>query len=149
MSPPTVSIAPAANARTAARPADGAAHRGSERHLRIVSRDVGTGLLGTLLVVVMFATLFAVATLQAVLVRGQMRLDTVRRDIVNQERAREDLVLAVSALEAPDRIEAAAQSLGLVRPPEVIFLTAAPSAPPAAAPSTTVSSTTVAPKQGR
>lgn len=140
MSPPTGSSAPAASTRSAARSPQGADHRGSERHLRVVSREVGTGLLGTLIVVGFFATLFAVAALQAVLVRGQMRLDTMHRDLAVQERAREELVLAVAALEAPDRIEAAAQELGLVRPPEVIFLTAppstiaAPAAPSKAAP---------------
>lgn len=132
MSPPPASTAPAANTRTAARSLDEAAHRGQERHLRIVRRDVGTGLLGSLVVVVIFATLFAVAALQAVLVQGQMKLDIAQRDIAKQELAREELTLEVAALEAPDRIESAARELGLVRPPQVLFLTALPTsaAPP-------------------
>jgi cell division protein FtsL len=70
-----------------------------------------------------FAIAFAVVALQVVLVQGQQRLDQVNADIAGQTDAYNQLRLDVAELEAPSRIVAAATELGLVPPPEVVYLT--------------------------
>ncbi len=126
-SPPRTAAAPAPR-----RVAD------DEPHLRLVraQRRARTRLLGGAAVTVVFVMLFGVAALQAVLVQGQLRLDQLDRDMTGDVEAREQLQLQVATLEAPSRIEETARQLGMVPPPEVVFLEA-PSGP-VASPSTSV-----------
>ncbi len=111
---------------------DGApGHGAGERHrsaarpaLQLVrdGRRLRPGPLGTVLISVVFITLFVLAFLQAVLVQGQLRLDTLDRQITDLEVQRARLQVDVATAESPLRIQAAAAEHGLVRPPEVVFL---------------------------
>jgi hypothetical protein len=80
------------------------------------------GILGTLIISMVFGTLFVLAVLQAVLVQGQLELDRLDRDIreLTAEKAKREVDVATA--ESPDRIQAAAAANGLVSPPEVVFL---------------------------
>ena len=97
-----------------------------ERHLRLVRRQrrARTRLISGVAVTVMFVLLFALAALQAVLVQGQLHLDQLDRDMASNLEARERLTREVATLEAPTRLEASARELGMVPPPEVVFLRA-------------------------
>ena len=98
-----------------------------KNHLRVVrGPEIRRGVLGTLLLTVLFLTLSAIAAMQAVLVQGQMKLDAVSRTISTREKERELVALVVAEREAPDRIQRAAAELGLVQPPNVVFLQAVP-----------------------
>lgn len=97
-------------------------------HLELVGppaprRRLRTGPTFALGAVLAFAIAFAVVALQVVLVQGQQRLDQVNADIAGQTDAYNQLRLDVAELEAPSRIVAAATELGLVPPPEVVYLT--------------------------
>ncbi len=85
-------------------------------------RRLRPGPLGTVLISVVFITLFVLAFLQAVLVQGQLGLDTLDRRISDLEVQRARLQVDVATAESPLRIQAAAAEHGLVGPPEVVFL---------------------------
>ena len=87
-----------------------------------------TGLLGGLLVSIVFVTLFLLAAMQAVLVQGQLRLDQLQGDLAQREQDRDRLELQVNTLESPDRLAQAATALGMVPAPQVLFLYADPAA---------------------
>ena len=107
-----------------------------EPHLRLVRRQrrerarlVGSAALG-----VIFAVLFVLAASQAVLVQGQLELDRLDRELAAREEARERLAVEVATLESPARLEAVARQLGMVDPPDVVFLDVPASPAVAAAP---------------
>jgi cell division protein FtsB len=67
--------------------------------------------------------LFGLVAFHALIVRNQTRIDTLNADIAEATRARQELLLAVAQLEAPDRIRAEAIGrLGMIEPAEVIYL---------------------------
>ncbi len=111
-------------AKTAARvPRISAAER---RHLEVVRnrRRVRTGVLSSVAVTLVFASLFGLAAMQAVLVQGQLELDQVEQGIANLKEERGRLETNLAALEAPDLIAAKAKAEGMVPPPEVITIPA-------------------------
>lgn len=100
-------------------------------HLRVVDDQVAAdrkrrsagGLLGTLVVVLLFASVFGVVVFQVFLVQSQSHLDQLDRDIAKQEARAKDLRLQTADLEAPDRIVKDAQSrLGMIAPGDVVYL---------------------------
>lgn len=98
--------------------------------LRVVrpARHLRTGLVGGLLVSIVFVTLFLLAAMQAVLVQGQLHLDQLQGDVAQREQDRDRLELQVNTLESPDRLAQAATALGMVPAPQVMFLYADPAA---------------------
>jgi cell division protein FtsL len=99
------------------------------RHLRVVdepARSLRTLPTFVLSVSLAFAIAFAVVACQVLLVQGQERLDTLHADIGEQDGRHQELRLEVAELESPARIVAAATELGMVTPPEVLYLTPAP-----------------------
>jgi cell division protein FtsB len=102
----------------------------SEPQLRLVRRQrrERTRLVGSAALGLIFVLLFVLAACQAVLVQGQLELDRIDRAMAVREVAREKLVLQVATLESPSRIEETARQLGMVDPPDVVFLEVAPPA---------------------
>jgi len=109
--------------------------------LRVVGADEAglrraTRLLTGLLVVLVFAGLFAIVAVRVVLAQGQAGIDRLTESIEAEQAVRQDLRLAVAELEAPAQIVAAArQRLGMVTPVTVTYLKPPPPAP---APASTV-----------
>jgi cell division protein FtsL len=98
-------------------------------HLRVVgadeprSRRLSRFVTG-LLVVAVFAGLFAIVAVRVVLAQGQAEIDALGKSIEAQQAVGQDLRLAVAELEAPAQIVAAArQRLGMVTPVTVTYLT--------------------------
>jgi hypothetical protein len=99
------------------------------RHLRVVdepARSLRTLPTFVLSVSLAFAIAFAVVACQVLLVQGQERLDTLHAEIGAEGGRHQELRLEVAELESPARIVAAATELGMVTPPEVLYLTPAP-----------------------
>ncbi len=100
----------------------------SRRAMRLVT---------AMLVVAVFAGLFAIVAVRVVLAQGQAEIDRLSQSIEAQQAVRQDLRLAVAELEAPAHIVSAArQRLGMVTPLAVTYLTppaGSTSPPPAAA----------------
>lgn len=67
--------------------------------------------------------LFAVAACHAVLVSNQVRIDDLEARVADAQARYSASRLEVRKLEAPGRIVAEAQRLGMVEPPEVTYLT--------------------------
>lgn len=115
--------------RSAPERADGEERRGA--HLRVVDdpaaeprpRRSAGGLLGTLAVVLLLASVFGIVVFQVFLVQAQSHLDQVDRDLARQEARAKDLRLQTADLEAPDRIVADAQArLGMIAPGAPVYL---------------------------
>lgn len=104
-------------------------------HLRLVGADEArsrriTRLLTGVLVVAVFAGLFAIVAVRVVLAQGQAEIDRLTDSIEAQQAVRQDRRLMVAELEAPDQVVAAArQRLGMVTPVTVTYLTPPPPAP--------------------
>ena len=102
-------------------------------HLRVVEapgRRRATQLVTGLLVVLVFAGLFAIVAVRVVLAQGQAEIDRLTESVEAQQAVGQDLRLAVAELEAPAQIVAAArQRLGRVTPVTVTYLTPPPPAP--------------------
>jgi hypothetical protein len=99
------------------------------RHLRVVdepARALRTLPTFVLSVALAFVIAFAVVACQVLLVQGQERLDTLESGIAAERGRHQELRLQVAGLESPARIVAAATELGMVTPPEVLYLTPAP-----------------------
>ena len=91
-----------------------------------------TRLVTAVLVVAVFAGLFAIVAVRVVLAQGQAEIDRLSQSIEAQQSVRQDLRLMVAELEAPAQIVASArQRLGMVTPVSVTYLT--PPAPGSAA----------------
>ena len=120
--------APQIRPPASARPAP-AAVESAPRHLSVVDepgRALRTLPTFVLSVTLAFAIAFAVVACQVLLVQGQERLDTLNADIGSEGGRHQELRLEVAELESPARIVAAATDLGMVTPPEVLYLTPAP-----------------------
>ena len=109
-------------------------------HLRVVGAEEPrsrrlTRLFTGMLVVAVFAGLFAIVAVRVVLAQGQAEIDALTESIEAQQAVRQDLRLTVAELEAPAQIVAAArQRLGMVTPVTVTYLTPPPPAVPNSAP---------------
>ena len=91
-----------------------------------------TRLITGMLVVAVFAGLFAIVAVRVVLAQGQAEIDQLSESIEAQQAVRQDLRLMVAELEAPAQVVAAArQRLGMVTPLAVTYLTPPPAVPPA------------------
>ena len=98
-----------------------------------------TRLVTAMLVVAVFAGLFAIVAVRVVLAQGQAEIDRLSQSIEAQQAVRQDLRLMVAELEAPAQIVASArQRLGMVTPAAVTYLTPPPAAVPTAPSHTTV-----------
>lgn len=82
----------------------------------------------------MIASLFGVVVCHAVLVSGQGRLDGLQQQVAEEQTRYQALRLDVAELEAPGRIVAAAQELGMVSPAEITYLTPVPTSGAASPP---------------
>lgn len=80
------------------------------------------GVLGMLVLGVVFVAALALVAFHAVLVQRQLRLDQLDQQVAEEEARYQKLRLAVAEMEAPDRIVAEASRLGLVTPPAVVYL---------------------------
>jgi cell division protein FtsL len=115
--------APAPRPRPAERP----------NHLRVVApservrRRRLTPAMGVLITAALFATLLAVAVAHTVLVQGQVRLDELDAQLVEEQARYQELRTDVAELESPDRIVEAAKGQGMVIPDDLVYLQ--PSAP--------------------
>ena len=69
------------------------------------------------LTALLFIVLFAVAGAQSLLVQGQVRLDTVDKQLTEQQARYQELRKDVAEKESPERIVAAAHEQGWSRPP--------------------------------
>ena len=83
-----------------------------------------TRLVTGILVVAVFAGLFAIVAVRVVLAQGQAEIDQLSQRIEAEQAVRQDLRLMVAELEAPAQIVASArQRLGMVTPAAVTYLT--------------------------
>ena len=127
-------FAPRPEPRRRVRPAPEAPAR---PNLRVVgAQEPGarraTRLITGLLVVLVFAGLFAIVAVRVVLAQGQAEIDRLTESIEAQQAVGQDLRLTVAELEAPAQIVAAArQRLGMVTPVTVTYLTPPPAPAPA------------------
>ncbi len=85
-------------------------------------RRLRPGLIGTVVICLVFGTLFVLAAMQAILVQGQLRLDRAHQDIEARQEVLDKLATEVATLEAPARIQRVAADFGMVQPPDVVFL---------------------------
>lgn len=121
--------AAAPQVRPAARPGPVQPVASAPRHLQVVDepdRSLRTLPTFVLSITLAFAIAFAVVACQVLLVQGQERLDTLDSSIDAGRGRHQELRLEVAELESPERIVAAATELGMVTPPEVLYLTPAP-----------------------
>lgn len=121
--------AAAPQVRPAARPAPDGPASPAPRHLHVVdepARTLRTLPTFALSITLAFAIAFAVVACQVLLVQGQERLDTLESGITTERGRHQELRLEVAGLESPARVVAAAAELGMVTPPEVLYLTPAP-----------------------
>ena len=66
--------------------------------------------------------LFGVVVFHVLLTQNQFRLDKLQEQSIERQAEYDRLRLQVAELESPDRIIAAAQTLGMVSPPKVTYL---------------------------
>jgi len=78
--------------------------------------------MAVLLTAAMFATLLALAVAHTVLVEGQVHLDQLDTQLVEEQARYQELRTDVAALESPTRIVKAAQDLGMVPPADLVYL---------------------------
>ena len=107
------------------------------RHLRVVRPPrAGLGLslsprFGVILTVLAFVALFGVAASHALLIQNQANVDRLDDRVAEEQARYEELRLEVAQLESPQRIATEAQqTLGMVPPGEVEWLTPDEPAPP-------------------
>jgi cell division protein FtsL len=116
--------------RLAAAPARRPSRTRDPRHLRVVGqarrprRRRLTRTVAACGVAAVVVAMFAVATCQAMLVEGQLRLDRLERRVADEQARYERNRLRVAELESPERIVTVARDeLGMVPPDEVVYLT--------------------------
>ena len=115
---PSPQRAPAPRPRPAERP----------NHLRVVApservrRRRVTPAMAVLLTAGIFVTLLAVAVAHTVLVEGQMRLDELDSQLVEEQARYQELRTRVAELESPPRIVQAAHDMGMVTPDDLKYL---------------------------
>lgn len=66
--------------------------------------------------------LFGVVVFHVLLTQNQFRLDKLQEQSIERQAEYDRLRLQVAELESPDRVIAAAQTLGMVSPPKVTYL---------------------------
>jgi cell division protein FtsL len=97
------------------------------RHLRVVGRARRrfrlTPRTGVTLTVLLFVALFAVAVTHALLIESQIRLDRLDDEVAEEQARYERLRREVAELESPERVVADATAMGMVPPPEVVWVT--------------------------
>jgi len=115
---PSPQRAPAPRPRPAERP----------NHLRVVApserarrRRVTPGM-AVLLTAGLFATLLAVAVAHTVLVEGQVRLDELDSQLVQEQARYQELRAELAERESPARIVQAANDMGMVTPDDLKYL---------------------------
>ena len=67
--------------------------------------------------------IFGIVVFHVLLTQNQFRLDTLQEQSLDHQAEYDRLRLQVAELESPDRVVAAAQTLGMVTPPKVTYLT--------------------------
>jgi cell division protein FtsL len=117
LAPQSPNVAPAPRPRPTERP----------NHLRVVApseraRRRLTPAMAVLLTAAMFATLLAVAVAHTVLVEGQVRLDRLDSQLVEEQARYQELRTDVAELESPTRIVHTAQEMGMVSPADLQYL---------------------------
>ena len=96
-------------------------------HLRVVApsdrarRRLTPGL-AVLLSAALFVTLLAVAVSHTMLVQGQVRLDDLDAQLVEEQARYQELRTEVAELESPTRIVQAANDMGMVTPDDLQYL---------------------------
>ncbi|MCD9622473.1 hypothetical protein [Rhabdothermincola salaria] len=91
--------------------------------LRVVHRRRRRWQVGTVAGIVLFASLFAVAGFQTLIVSQQKRLDDLTDRIAVEADLARELDDQLAELESPQRItEAARDRLGMVSPPGVVYI---------------------------
>jgi cell division protein FtsL len=116
--------------RTAHVPAPAPRPRPAERpnHLRVVAPSERvrrlrlTPATAVLLTAALFATLLALAVSHTVLVQGQVRLDDIDAQLVEQQARYQELRTEVAELESPARVVEAASDMGMVTPDDLQYL---------------------------
>ncbi len=96
------------------------------RHLRVatVAKRRLLPILGWVAAITAVVALFALATLQALIVEGQTRLDGINAELEQVRAANDRLRLNVARAEAPERVVAVAINvLGMVEPERRVYLT--------------------------
>lgn len=102
--------------------------REAQRHLEVVHDDLRrvrfrlTPRAGVTLTVLLFVALFAVAVSHALLVESQARLDQLDDEVAEEQTRYEQLRADVAELEAPERIMAEAQGMGMVEPADPVYI---------------------------
>jgi cell division protein FtsL len=120
-----MAVAPAAQTHPAPAPRPRPAER--PNHLRVVApservrRRLTPGM-AVLLTAALFATLLAVAVAHTVLVEGQVRLDQLDRQLVDEQARYQELRTEVAQLESPERIVQSANEMGMVTPDDLQYL---------------------------
>jgi cell division protein FtsL len=85
------------------------------------------GRIGTLTVLVLFASVFGVVVFQTLLVQGQARLDTLNKRTAEEQIRSRELNRELADLGAPGRIvNVARDRLGMVAPTDVVYLQSSP-----------------------
>lgn len=86
-------------------------------------RRSAAGVLGKVLLGLLFVAVFGVVVLQALLVQTQSRLDDLDGRIAAEHERADDLRLQLAELRSPARIVGEARDrLGMIQPEEVIYL---------------------------
>jgi cell division protein FtsL len=82
---------------------------------------------------ILLVAVFGVVAAHVLLTQRQFRLDALERKAATEEATYERLRLEVAQLEAPERIVAAAQQLGMVPPANVTYVSSTRPTPAATA----------------
>jgi cell division protein FtsL len=78
--------------------------------------------MGVVLTALLFLVLFAVAGAQSLLVQGQLRLDTVDKQLREEQARYQELRKDLAQKESPERVVAAAHEQGMVTPSDLVYL---------------------------
>lgn len=110
---------------------------GRRSHLQVVDsppeprrRAKGPVLVVVASLVTVFLALFGLVVFHTVLVQNQSEIDDLDARLVAERELIKETRLEIAELESPDRVIAAAQSLGLIAPDEVVMLDAVELGPP-------------------
>ena len=118
--------APDNQGRVATRPRKKAPPAAEKKaQLRVVPREQrvrAVGRMGTIFAVFVFATLYALAAMHAVLVQTQAGIDALDTEIRELEEELEARIAREAWLDSPDGLREAAAGVGLVEAPEVVAL---------------------------
>jgi cell division protein FtsL len=83
---------------------------------------VRVGLVGTVMLVVVLIGVFALAAVHTLVVQAQFELDQVEQQVAERRGDLDALRLEVATLESPSAIAEAAATIGLVNPPDRVYL---------------------------